>query len=1620
MSAETMNDLAKRIAALSPEQRKLFEQRLKQQREQSAQVFMIPRRQSGNSLPLSFDQERIWFFEQLEPNSCLYNIPFAVRLEGTLDAIALQQSFSAIMQRHESLRTTFTTQDGQPIQVIHPTLACQLVLREISDRQILESQESELASLLFQESQRPFDLAHGPLLRAVLLRLNPTHHVLLVVLHHLIADGWSRGVFIEELAACYQAFNRQVPVSLPELPIQYGDVAVWQRQWLESEAAKSQLTYWQQQLQDLPILNLPTDKSRPSSQTFNGAKLPVQLSDFLTRSLKALSQQEGTTLFMTLLTAFNLLLHYYSGQEDVVVGTDVANRNRTETERLIGLFVNQLVLRTDLSGNPTFRQLLARVRQVTVDAYAHQDLPFNTLVEALNPNRASGRSPLFQVKFVLQNAPMPPLALPGLTVTPLEEIDTQTATLDLFFALSETEQGLVGAIEYNTDLFVAATVQRLLGHFQHLLEQVVAHPDRHLCEFSLLTAAEWEQITSWNQTDPQVDALESESTLVELFEAQVARTPNAIAVTYEDQSLTYSELNQRANQLAHYLRSLGVRPEVLVGLCVERSLEMIVGILAILKAGAAYVPLDPSYPLERLAFMLHDAQVPVLVTMSSYEQQLSIQKTVICLDRDATVISQQSLDNLVSGVTADHLAYVIYTSGSTGKPKGVLVNHRNVVRLFTATQPWYHFNDQDVWTLFHSYAFDFSVWEIWGALLYGGRLVVVSYWNTRSPEAFYKLLCQERVTVLNQTPSAFRQLIQAETALGMSPDLSLRLVIFGGEALSYSSLQPWLERHGDQSPQLVNMYGITETTVHVTYHPLSMVVSDATKSVVGKPIPDLQVYILNQYQQPVPIGVPGEMYVGGAGVARGYLNRPELTQERFITNPFSEHSSPLSPLSSLLYRSGDLARYLPDGTIEYLGRIDHQVKLRGFRIELGEIEAALGQHSGVQEQAVIVREGQDESEQLVAYIVPQAEATPDLISQLRDWLKARLPEYMVPTAFVALDSIPLTPNGKLDRKNLPAPTGDAVVRSQLIAPRTATEKQLAEIWSQLLGIEAIGIQDNFFELGGHSLLATQVISRIRETLGIDISLRQIFAYPTIVEFAVQVEQASNTTTAVPPLQRLAQRQQLPLSFAQQRLWFLHQLNPDDLSYNCAGAIQLQGQLNIAALEQSLNALIQRHEVLRTQFVVEEGQPIQVILPTLQISLPVVDLRQDNADLSSWLQKATQQRFDLTQAPLFRFTLLRLTDTNHTLLMSLHHIISDAWSIGVFLQELAELYTVFITPPCGNAFSERSSPHPAGTLSANAPHPTLRERFQRTLLTPLPIQYADFAVWQRQWLQGEVLESQLAYWKTQFREIPPPLKFAIANTSPEAPATSQGARHPLTLTTHLTTALKTLSQETDATLFMTLLAGFNALLHYATQQMDIAVGSPIANRNRREIEGLIGFFVNTLVLRTDLSGDPTFRELVLRVRETALGAYANQDVPFERLVTELQIDRQLGQSPLFQTWFVLQNTPMPSIELPGLQLALSDLDVGVVRHDLKLDLTETTAGLEGFFEYKTAQFEAIAITRLASLYQTLLETVIAQPDIRLSRLTQILAETEKQQQQQAGQAFKATQRQKLSQIKRKRS
>ncbi|MDZ8084262.1 MAG: amino acid adenylation domain-containing protein [Nostoc sp. DedQUE12b] len=1053
------------------------------------------------NLPLSFAQQRLWFLAQLEPDSPFYNLPAAVRLEGELNVEALQQTFNEIINRHEALRTNFQIIEGQAVAVISEEKPLNLSIFNISELPA-NKQEAEVKKLAFQEAQQPFDLKSDLLLRIKLLRLSKQEHIVLLTMHHMVSDGWSTGVLVQELATLYPAFcNRQAFLrdatrrSLPKLPIQYVDFAAWQRQWLQGEVLKSQISYWLKHLENAPrVLDLPTDYPRPAIQTFGGATYSFELSKELSATLNKLSQQQGSTLFMTLLAAFQILLWRYTLSEDIVVGSPIANRNRAEIEGLIGFFVNTLVLRTNLAGNPSFEELLKQVREVALGAYAHQDLPFELLVEQLQPQRDLSHTPLFQVMFVLQNAPMSALELAGLTLTPLES-DTGTAQFDLTLSMTQTESGLVGSIEYNTDLFEENTICRMSGHFQTLLKEISVNPKLRLSELSLLTESEKRQLLlEWNNTEVEYP---KEQCIHQLFEAQVESTPDAVAVVFEDQQLTYSELNAKANQLAHYLQKLGVKPEVLVGICVERSLSMLIGLLAILKAGGAYVPLDPAYPPERLAFILQDAQVSVLLTQQHLIENLPQRQTrVVCLDTDWENVAQQSSQNPISESTIDNLAYIIYTSGSTGQPKGVLVNHSNVVRLLAATEHWYNFNQHDVWTLFHSIAFDFSVWEIWGALLYGGKLVVIPYWLSRSPEDFYKLLLTQKVTILNQTPSAFSQLIQVEELLANSNNLALRKVIFGGEALQIESLRPWFERHGDQSPELINMYGITETTVHVTYRPLTMAdLEVASASLIGRPIGDLQVYLLDRYRQPVPIGVPGEMYIGGAGVVRGYLNRPTLTSERFIPNCFSNKPN------ARLYKTGDLARYLPNGDIEYLGRIDNQVKVRGFRIELGEIEAIISQHPAVRETVVVVNEASADSQRIVAYVVAQREQTL-IIPELRNFLESKLPNYMVPTAFITLEALPLTPNGKVDRKALKAPdTARPELETVYQPPQTEIEKTIADIWQEVLNIEDVGIHDNFFQIGGHSLLLVQVHSKLQKTFQRDFILVEMFQHPTVGHLA---------------------------------------------------------------------------------------------------------------------------------------------------------------------------------------------------------------------------------------------------------------------------------------------------------------------------------------------------------------------------------------------------------------------------------------------------------------------------------------------------------------------------------------
>ncbi|MEH2157011.1 non-ribosomal peptide synthetase, partial [Nostoc sp.] len=1529
----------------------------------------ILKRAENAQLPLSYAQQRLWFLDQFEPNSSFYNIPMGLRLVGSVNIAVLEQSLIEIIHRHEALRTNFVTVDGKPIQIIQQETNWTVAVVDLQYLPVTE-QKTAVQKLVQQQAIEPFDLAHDALIRATLVILSETEQWLLVCMHHVVSDGWSRGVFVQELQALYNAYSIGQPSSLLPLPIQYADFALWQRQWLQGEVLKSQLSYWKQQLANAPtFLPLPTDRPRPAVQTFNGAYQKFALSVELTQQLTKLSQKQGCTMSMTLLAAYNTLLYRYTGVADILVGTPISNRDRTEIEGLIGFFVNTLVMRTDLSLNPSFNELLLRIRETALSAYAHQDLPFDMLVEALQPERDLSYTPLFQVMFDLNNAPITEIELTGLSVSELP-IEISTVKVDLTLSMENTPGGLFGWWQYNTDLFDSSTIERMTGHFVTLLEAIVANPEERISQLPMLTAFEQQQLlVEWNDTG--VDYA-FDKCIHQLFEEQVELTPDDVAVVYENQYFTYRELNCRANQLAHYLKSLGVKADVLVGICVERSLEMVVGLLGILKAGGAYVPLNPEYPIERLTFILEDTHLSVILTQEKLVNKLGdrLQRgfaerkvSVICLDLNWDIINQQTQQNPTTSIKAQDLAYVMYTSGSTGQPKGVSIVHQGVVRL-VKENGYASFSAQEVFLQFAPITFDAATFEIWGCLLNSGRLIIFPP-NTPSINELGQVIEQYQVTTLWLTAGLFHLMVD-ENIDALKP---LHQLLAGGDILSVPHVQKFLQTV--ENCQLINGYGPTENTTFTCCYQIPTSLSPDVSVPIGRPIANTQVYILDKYLQPLPIGVPGELYISGTGLARGYFNRPELTQEKFIPNPFEKARG------SKLYKTGDLARYLADGNIEYLGRIDNQVKIRGFRIELGEIEAVLSQYANVQASCVIAREDIPGDKYIVAYIVPQKEqtctersrSTPS-VSELHSFLKSKLPEYMLPSAFVILDALPLTPNGKLDRCALPAPDLQSQLSDKYVAPRNPIEEILSLIWAQVLRVEQIGIHDNFFELGGHSLLATQLVSRIRTNLKVELSLRSLFAAPTIAQLApiIQRLQQQDLELIAPPILKRAENAQLPLSYAQQRLWFLDQFEPNSASYNIPVGLRLVGTVNVVALEQSLIEIIHRHEALRTNFVTVDGKPTQIIQTVTNWSVAIVDLQhlptsEQEITAQQLVQQQASEPFDLASDALIRATLVVLSPTQQWLLVCMHHVVSDGWSMSVFVQELQALY---------NAYSQG----------------------QPSTLLSLPIQYADFALWQRQWLVGEVLASQLSYWKQQLANAPTFLPLPTDRLRP-AVQTFNGAHLEFSLSVELTQKLVKLSHEQGCTLFMTLLAAYNTLLYRYTGQEDILVGTPIANRDRSEIEGLIGFFVNTLVMRTNLAENPIFNELLLRIREMALSAYAHQDLPFEMLVEALQPERDISHTPLFQVMFVLNNAPTSEIELTGLSVSSLPIESSTAKFDLTLGMENTSNGLFAGWEYNSDLFDGSTIERMTSHFVTLLEAIVANPEQRISQLPMLTASEQQQ-------------------------
>ncbi|NPC76705.1 non-ribosomal peptide synthase/polyketide synthase, partial [Pyxidicoccus fallax] len=1502
-------------------------------------IERVPR---SGTLPVSFSQQRLWFLDQLEPGSAAFNMSFTLELAGEVNVEALRQSLSELVRRHEALRTTFHGEADGPVQRVHAPVPLELPLVDLSDFPA-DARQAEARRRVGAESLRPFSLSTPPLLRALLLKLEPRLHVLLLNVHHIVSDGWSMSVLVRELTALYPAVSEGRPSPLPELPLQYADYAAWQRRWLDDAELEKQLAWWRRQLDGAPQdLELPTDRPRTHHASPPGALAPVLFPRSLAVAVESLCQREGITPFMLLLAAFQVLLSRYSGQEDISVGTPVAGRNRAELEGIVGYFLNTLVLRTRLDGEPTVRELLRRVRETALGAYAHQHVPF----EQLQPMRDLRQAPLFRTMFILQNTPPAELTLPGLSLRSVPMGD-HVAKFDLTLTLTRTAEGFEGSLDYRADLFDASTAERMVRHLRSLVESVVAAPEQRLSALSLLSGEERRRVlVDWNATCAPFP----EACIHSLFEAQARRAPDVVAASFQGEHLTYARLDQRANQLAHALRRRGVGPEVHVALSVERSLDIVVGLLGILKAGGAWVPVDPLLPRERLAFMLEDSGAAVLVTQSTLLERFpeAHRARALCLDSERDALSHESTEAPGTGVTPSHLAYLLYTSGSTGTPKGTAVEHRSVANLVTQEAVAYGIGPGSRVLQFASLSFDLSVEEIFTTLCSGGTLVLAPLEKLMPGAPLQKLLRDEALTVVSLTPAA----LAATSPEGLT---ELRTVISGGEALSEEVVARWAPGR-----RFINSYGPTEATVVAT---LTECVADGRVPSIGRPLANVRAYVLDARREPVPVGVKGELYLGGVGVARGYAGRPELTAERFVPDPFAAEVE----AGARMYRTGDVVRWREDGTLEFVGRADAQVKVRGFRIELGEVESALAKLPEVREAVVVAREDGPGGKRLVGYVVPREGMTADSAA-LRAALKTSLPEYMVPSAVVVLPALPLTSNGKVDRRALPAPDQSANSgRPDFVAPRTQTETLLAGVWSTVLGVPRVGLSDNFFELGGHSLLATQAISRIRAAFGVELPLRDLFDSTTLAELAVRVDRAvlAGQGPQVPPLVPVPRTGELPLSLAQQRLWFLDQLDPGSAFYNLPGTLHLTGTLDADALRRGLTELVRRHEALRTTFREGPSGPVQVIHPATPVPLPVTDLSEQpeaRRDVARWVRDEALRPFDLTRGPLLRAALLRLGAQEHVLVLTQHHIVSDGWSMGVVVRELAALYL---------AFSEgRPSPLPE-----------------------LSVQYADFAAWQRGWLRDDMLDHQLRWWRERLAGAPQALELPTDRPRP-AVQTSRGGARPVLLPVPLAEALEAFCRREGITPFMALLAAWHLLLSRHTGQEDLLVGTVLAGRDRGELEGLVGFFVNTLPLRARVSGSDTVRSLLARERESVLGAFTYQSVPFERLVEAVKVERDLSRPPLVQATFVLQNAPVPTLSLPGLTLRAQPVDDSPVRFELELGLWRTAEGFSGQLSYNADLFEADTVSRMAEQFRVLVEGIVARPEATLASLS-LLTEAERQ-------------------------
>jgi amino acid adenylation domain-containing protein len=1476
---------------------------LEQKRALAARLIRERKDNPGRFYPLSHNQQALWVEHQLASDKAANNVTFAARILGPLNISALRRAFQTLVDRHSALRTAFITLGGNPAQYAHNRQSVCFVQADCS-----ELTPEELEGRLSAEARIPFELTRGPLLRVHLLVLSKEEHFLLLTVHHIIGDFWSLVILVDELGALYSEETGGGRTKVPSPRLQYSDYVQWQADLLAGPQGDRLWNYWQHQLAgELPVLELPTDRPRPRVQGHQAGTHLFILDRQLTHGLTCVAKAQGATIYVILLAALQLLLCRYSGQEDILVGSPLAGRSLSEFDSVVGDFINPVVMRTDLSGNPTFDLVVDRVRRATLMAIDHQDYPFSLLVKRLQPRRDPARSPLFQVMFVLEKAQRPDkqgcslfitghagkrLDVNGL-VLESSRLRQQTVEYDLRLLIEEVDGLLFAALQYSSALFDPTTAARMARHYSNAVQGIVARPEQRISDVALLTPAERAALlTEWNGTKREVG---EEKCLHEVIEKQVREREDAVAVVSREVQLSYGEMERRANQVGQYLRRKGVGPEELVGIKIRRSAEMIIAMLGVLKAGGGYVPFDEGYPEERQRMILEESGTRLVIRGGGGEEEEGEGEVKeVRLEGEREESWKERDEKPESGVEGRNVAYVIYTSGSTGRPKGVAIEHRSTVTLMKWAREEYGKGRMERVAAATSICFDLSVYEVFGTLAVGGTAVVVENALEIGEEEWSR-----EVTLINTVPSAMKELVR----MGRVPE-TVKTVNLAGEALSGRVVEEVYAEKGVE--EVYNLYGPSEDTTYTTWG--RMRVEKEKRPGIGRPLWNTATYVVDEEQGLVAVGVGGELCIGGEGLARGYLNRAEATAERFVPDGLGGEGG------GRLYRTGDVVKQRTDGELEYLGRMDHQVKIRGFRIELAEIEAALKECSSVREAVVIVREDEGGDKCLVGYLINDQSASAS-DQEIRSHLNRKLPHYMVPSHLVFLESMPLTPNGKLDRRSLPAP---ATMRSEsgrtFLEPVRPVEEIVAQIWKTALGVDQVGLGDDFFAMGGHSLLAMQLMSRVQSVFGVNLPLRQVFETPGLGSLAATIEQAISSRQPHPmrAIEPAARGNTAVISFAQQGVWFLYRFAPESAVYNMPAVLHLHSRVNLSALNQALDEIARRHEVLRTRYEIHSNEPLQIIDGPAHILLPVADLsgltgREELEKAGALTSLEASRPIDLATGPVLRTTLLRSSSEESVLLITLHHIAGDEWSVDLFLSELDALYESY-------------------------------RRGEASTLEELPVQYADYAIWQRDRLQGAVLDELMSYWKRRLAGMPALLELPSDRPRPVAQS-HRGGLQPIVVDRELTSKLTELSKREGVTLFMTSLAAFQVLLMRYTGQDDIVVGVPVAGRSRLELEGLLGFFVNTVALRTRMSHAKSFRELLRLVREEVLEAHAYQELPFEKLVEELAPERSSSHSPLVQVMFAWQKEVDRKAASDLGPMRLGKVDNGTAKFDLTLFMGE---------------------------------------------------------------------------------